>query len=80
MTPMTYHIRVGIKPAGRRITDRGNAGQTLCGAPITSDDCSIREARTIVGEGWTHPRAQRCEKCFNKLMGIDFKRGARAED
>lgn len=46
------HVRVNVKTASRRIIgERGRAGETLCGAPVTSIDLGYSDAvRASAGE------------------------------
>lgn len=78
---MEFHIRQGVRRAGPRLTDRGNPGRTLCGAPLTYLDATVREAHRIVRSGWQDPTGHtRCEACFCKLLDLDFARSERVED
>ena len=78
---MVYHIRVNYKPTGRRVNDRGAAGETLCGSPITSYDAAgLRDARAIVRTNWQRADLTRCAACFNRLLALDSKASERVED
>ena len=69
---MTYHLRIGVRPRGARVTDRGAAGHTLCGAAVPDYDATIRDGHHIVRIGWQDPARDRCVACFNQLMQMDF--------
>lgn len=77
---VVYHIRTGVRRAGPRVTDRGDGGRTLCGAPLTAYDATVRDARAIVMKGWQRDGLERCVACFNKLLELDFARSNRVED
>lgn len=60
------HVRVNVKTASRRIVgERGRAGETLCGAPVTSFDLGFSDAARLS----VHEREQwiGCEQCRAKL-------------
>ena len=54
------HIRVGVVRASRRINgNRGSAGRTLCGAPLTDRDVEPRDLARAFGRQWPV-----CENCI----------------
>lgn len=60
------HIRIGVVRAGKRINDsRGNPGQTLCGAPVTANDCTIADARKLRPE--TIDQFHVCQMCLARI-------------
>jgi hypothetical protein len=62
------HIRVGVRRAGKRINDsRGNPGQTVCGAELTSYDVTLTEARKLTRDQILDPRFPVCQMCLAKM-------------
>jgi hypothetical protein len=59
------HIRSGLVRKGPRINDRGAAGNTLCGAPLTSEDILIGDYRSMVKHG--DPMHAVCKACIARL-------------
>lgn len=48
---MTSHVRVGVRKASRRIgRDTGDAGKTICGAPITVFDIRLGDLQKLAAD------------------------------
>jgi len=56
--PRVTHVRVNVRYGGKRINDRGHAGNTICGAAITDRDIEYRDVAEAHRAGW--PICQNC--------------------